>query len=113
MSAPKHTAAVLSEAADLLSRPGAWTQESWFRTKTGKATHRPGNATCMCAEGALAIAARVHPSDVYKHPAACALARLIPSTFTDIPDWNDAPGRTQAEVVAALREAAKATGESS
>lgn len=37
------------------------------------------------------------------------LARLVPEGH--IKDWNDAPGRTRAEVVARLREAAEASHE--
>lgn len=41
------------------------------------------------------------------YAAKNALLRALPSLVLSIPQWNDAPGRTQAEVVAALRKAAE------
>jgi hypothetical protein len=83
---------VLAAAADLLEKPGAWTQGIWVDHKG-----------CLCIEGAIATVVGIHPSDVYSHPASIELEARIGSLV----DWNDAPGRTQAEVVTALRQAAR------
>lgn len=86
---------VLDRAADEIEARG-WHQGDWIEDDTG----------CVCAEGALYFAGA----------SAKLVAVSISPTgklFRDhigesIVDWNDAPERTQAEVVAALRSAATA-----
>lgn len=86
---------ILNKAADLIEPQGAWVQGKWS-TDGGK---------CLCAEGAIAIAAELSFfTAVEGSPAGRALAEFIGDP---IPVWNDAPDRTQAEVVAALRAAAR------
>lgn len=96
---------ILDKAADLIEPEGAWTQDAWFLTKTGKETQSKAHAACMCAEGAIAVAAKVKAVHVWKTPAYEALAAIIGNG--DIAEWNDAHERTQQEVVTALREAAR------
>lgn len=89
----------LEAAAKLIEPEGAWTQGVW------------GDAnSCMCAEGAIYAAVGRDPMrgrESIADGASKFLAKLLP--FHDgnaIAHWNDAPERTQAEVVIKLREAA-------
>lgn len=92
-------ASVLEAAATLLERPNAWKQGSFI----GKA--EDGGA-CFCAMGALA-----HISAV-GWAAITLLEQDLPATspgdLSPLAKWNDAPGRTQAEVVALFRTKAAA-----
>lgn len=91
---------VLHRAADLLET-GEW---EWCQ---GFARH--GDALCML--GAVSAACGVVPERPYitieseLYEDACdVLAVHVPEGA----DWNDKPGRTKAEVVARLRQAAEA-----
>jgi len=103
MSAPQAVADVLDAAADLLEKPGAWTQGDYARNRFGGklGDGRKPEATCWCAIGALE---KVTGSLIGNHYAA-PLIEVIGGNGR-IDQWNDAPGRTQSEVVAALRAAA-------
>jgi len=81
-------AADLRAAADVLERDG-WTQEQ-FTDALG----------CHCAEGAFMYAT---PSVERWTAASAALRSYLGAVVIT---WNDAPGRTAAEVIAALRAAA-------
>lgn len=93
-------ALVLERAADRLSKPGAWTQVHLARDVNGVPV-KPGDyrATCWCISGALLREAPSRP--LMDYPTLDAAIGMYPS-------WNDAPERTQSEVVAKLREAAAA-----
>ena len=92
---------VLDAAADLIEPEGAWQQGSWFDTSSELALG--GDYRCMCAEGALILVG----CERFSLPSQPAHKFLLAATGAeDVPDWNDAPERTQAEVVAALRKAA-------
>jgi hypothetical protein len=115
-------ATILDRAADRLSKPGAWTQGAFSRGAKGRVDDEENltarRPTCWCALGAIAKEARVNPASNFvwsgqgRAPAAYrALMAVLPrpaddDQSLDIPDWNDAPERTQSEVVAALRNAA-------
>jgi hypothetical protein len=92
---------VLERAADLIEPKGRWTQGADARNAAGwKTNGHDDAAVCFCAEGAIIHAAGKNP----KHDAFQAVRRAIGAPW--IHEWNDAPGRTQPEVVAKLREAA-------
>ena len=96
---------VLAKAADLIEPEGAWTQNAYARGKSGRPVD-PENkryAVCWCAVGAISriAAAGSAPWWTARRP----LERVIGQSC--LPDWNDTPGRTQAEVVAAFRAAAE------
>ena len=85
---------VLERAADRLSKPGAWV---------------PGGGSTpdvACAALAIDAAARTREAGI---AAREAFARFIGAETArgGIWRWNDEPGRTQDEVVTALRNAAK------
>ncbi|MFE5877800.1 hypothetical protein ACFQ6H_21265 [Rhodococcus sp. NPDC056506] len=93
-------ATVLNRAADLLEQDG-WTQ--------GKMRDSNG---CRCALGAMDRALL----DLHRGPANLRINDLYVETMlnlrreigqNNIPIWNDTPGRTATEVIAALRNAAK------
>ena len=96
--------AVLSAAADLIEPPGAWTQGVVARNAYGRCCYGYSRqAVCWCASAAIS---RVD------HGSSLAHYKFSDFLGESIPIWNDAPGRTQAEVVQALRAAAlKASAE--
>ncbi|MGW6658903.1 DUF6197 family protein [Rhodococcus sp. NPDC055024] len=92
---------VLNHAADLLEHDG-WTQGMLRNYATG----------CRCALGALNDAT----NDCLKGPAVRGSSKVWRAAedalrseiaCVNIPIWNDTPGRTATEVIAALRNAAK------
>ena len=98
-------AEALERAADLIEPEGKWTQGRPARGKDGAFVDaRSPQAVCWCAIGAVdaAVASATFYFTALK--ARDALRFAIGSGF--IVDWNDAPERTQTEVVAKLREAA-------
>lgn len=106
--------AILEKAAELISKPGAWTQGA-FGLHTPLSSSLVNDQTprwvdgakCFCALGAVAQAMGVNPevAHVWDTPAARFLSNVTKGHLTVV-SWNDAEGRTQAEVVAKLREAA-------
>lgn len=107
MTAPE----VLESAADLLEKPGAWTQgaasRDVFGNPDGDSEIWP-DAVCWCAWGAILKVTgntSIVGSDQRPKTAAALLERHIGTN--DVTTWNDAPERTQAEVVSALRQAAR------
>jgi hypothetical protein len=83
---------VLNRAADLIEPEGKWGKGAWELDG------------CLCAEGAIAKAADIKRFiDVDRSPAGKFFEQFVGG---DIVQFNDAPERTQAEVVAKLREAA-------
>ncbi|MBI0530887.1 DUF6197 family protein [Sphingomonas sp. TX0522] len=98
----EEVADVLERAADLIAKPGAWTQGNYARDAAGEGLHDGFNpaAVCWCAYGAIEKVTNEGMGGDLRNAAANA----IPWG----PFWNDAPERTQAKVVAALRSAATA-----
>lgn len=92
-----YTKTVLLKAADLVS--AGWFQLGRHRSQTG-----PGK--CYCAMTAIMYAARVLDATELEHEASVALRAFL--DVGSLATWNDAPERTQSEVVAALRAAAGA-----
>lgn len=92
---------VLEKAADLLEPEGAWTQKQLAKAADGKTCDpRSLAAVCWCMAGAIQ---RSTPLDANYEPYLSAVGATIRNI---IPYWNDAPDRTQTEVVSALRQAA-------
>lgn len=105
---------VLDRAADLIEPEGAWTQGAYAKTADGNHFMHgdAAGAVCWCAIGAIdkasASQGRDHPNYLWLG-AARQLADILPQACglnDTITTFNDDPGRTQAEVVAKLREAA-------
>jgi hypothetical protein len=97
---PLSVADVLERAAEKIGAPGAWYQGDFAQRDDGKCAYGDDpRARCWCALGAIQAAAH-HAA--FRSSAQARLERLV----GNIPDWNDAPERTQPEVVTALRRAA-------
>lgn len=111
MTAPATVPEVLARAADIIEERG-WRQGWFVDPDTG----------CVCAVGAMHVAVGLPPdASIYtsENSPEWQLADAAWETFgrwlaskTGKPSesaggWNDHPSRTQAEVVAALRAAAK------
>lgn len=95
---------ILARAADLIEPEGAWGQDEYAVDLDGRSVGpTSASAVCFCALGALR---RAGGFDDDMNSAAQALGKVVGDLVCD---WNDAPGRTQVEVVEALRQAAKAT----
>lgn len=93
---------VLSKAADLLEPEGAFTKGAYARDIFNADVDEDApDAVCWCAIGALWLTS---PTGKTTQEAR---RYLLEVTGQGITAWNDAPERTQAEVVAALREASK------
>lgn len=115
--AAKNVAAILDATADLLARPDGWTQGTIARLPNGWTTgdHNNSDATCFCIVGGLRRAAdqcevrglldRVDVLTACRKALAATIG--LHGYKSTLVDWNDAPERTQAEVVAALRAAAE------
>lgn len=101
---PQTPADVLRAAADLIEPEGAWTQGYWARTSSGFATDPYLEAaSCYCALGAIAnVTGITQLGKVHTLAPTDALCRAV----GDVAMWNDKRSRTQAEVVAKLREIA-------
>ncbi|RYG90143.1 MAG: hypothetical protein EON59_00755 [Alphaproteobacteria bacterium] len=107
MTQLKTVAEVLDAAADLIEPEGAWTKGAFARDISGKDTSLfgyRGKAVCWCLLGATQEAAGDDDDGVADH----FFAQFLGAAAQDgLACWNDAPERTQAEVVAKLREAAE------
>lgn len=98
-----NVADILERAADLIEPEGAWTQGAFAVSATGERLNEQApEAVCWCVAGAISRAA----GSFYSGGASAARDHLRAIIQDTLPHWNDAPERTQAEVVSKLREAA-------
>jgi class 3 adenylate cyclase len=102
-------AELLRAAAYLVGQPGGWTQHYLGRLKDGTGTYvrtmlRSGEIQSRCMLGALYSEYDRNPAPNI-HLAYDAIVRTIGTGL--VADWNDAPGRTQEDVVGALLHAAE------
>ena len=106
----KTPADVLLAAAELLEKPGAWTQGAASRDAFGNSDDDNEilpDAVCWCAWGAiLRVSGCTKIGTGYSRKAEPAYDRLKEFIGVDVPIWNDHPSRTQSEVVETLRKAA-------
>lgn len=102
--------ALLDKAADHIDRVG-WHQGSLYdRERNSKLTL----AGCpVCAIGAINVALHGEPTFTSEGPDAHDVADAVLEALgiEGLADWNDEPGRTQAEVTNALRDTAAALRE--
>lgn len=100
------TASILNAAADICER--GWAQRAWARDRQGaKVGGASVTAVCWCAGDAIFQAAKVIAPQGYFGAVQTACRALRRHINANIATWNDAPARTQAEVVETLREAAR------
>jgi hypothetical protein len=83
--------------SELLSRPGAWCQGTACRDSTGRPCEDK-KAVSWCIIGALIHCFPKWKDRAKRHEDLTRVGVIHKS------DWNDARGRTQAEVVAMLKE---------
>jgi len=100
----------LERCADILEERGAWIQHSTALNRRGEeADPCSGLAARWCAIGAInRVCGRDPTTDVNKGCVA-AMREVIGKRAKWVQHWNDAPSRTQEEVVEAFRTAAKRT----
>ena len=85
--------------SELLSRPGAWCQGCFAKTSDGSHVWSINpDAVQWCLTGAVN---RCIPTTAKRESALSKLKHK--ARRKRMVDWNDAPGRTQAEVVALLQ----------
>lgn len=95
---------ILFKAADLIEPEGAWCQGPFAIDENGEeifSSEHWSAAKSLCAAGALTVAAGGYTAR--RSAARLHIERVIGDHLVD---FNEAEGRTQAEVVAKLREAA-------
>jgi len=98
----KTTIEILKEARELIAKPNGWTQGTYARNADGLIVYpNSHHAVCFCTWGAL-IAVDEHQESFQPDGAQPALDDVTNGNFVA---FNDAPGRTQAEVVAKFDEA--------
>ena len=96
-------AEILRAAADLVERPGAWTQGASALDASGRLVDFNSDAaTCFCALGALWHAA----GSAVSLPVDSAETALRGIIGRNVGDWNDASDRTATEVAQVMRRAA-------
>lgn len=95
MADDKEFIAWLKRARKLVKK--GWTQNAWARNRRGNelVTGSEGAAVCYCAWGAM------HKTRPDPEPGWDA---------SEIIEWNDAPGRTQTEVLAMFDNSIAALG---
>lgn len=101
------TAAILDEAANVIEWNG-WTQGFYYDASVDL----PPAECPVCPIGAIGLAmGATNPKTdrAFGSPAEIALERYL--GIAAVIDWNDDPDRTAAEVIAALRGAARAERE--
>lgn len=101
MTAPTKPSEALRAARELLTPEGAWIQEAFAQDATGHpVSPRSENAVCWCVMGAL------KRNDWNLVGIFAEAFRYLCSAVDEwAPDWNDKPGRTQAEVLTAFSKA--------
>ena len=111
------TREVLTEARRILTPDGAWTQDAVARDADGDPVSE-GNerAVCWCVDGAVALAA-TGPSGWDSGAWTDAMTLLSEAVMPGrgeldpgVIAWQDAPGRTQAEVLGLLDRAIEEEG---
>lgn len=86
-----------------------WCQKATARTKSGDESLSPFNdAVKWCVIGSLAVTALPLLKVTAIRQALLELLSL--GNSVELVAWNDTPGRTQVEVVQALRQAERAVG---
>ena len=84
----------LKRARELISQPGKWHQGEF----------RSADWSRVCALGAILDSSPGISDDLY-NDAAWALVYVLPRGYNCPATYNDAPGRTQAEIVALFNRA--------
>ena len=104
MMTPKE---ILIAARAKIEAPERWTKGAYARHASGRpAGPEIGNADCWCIVGAVTAVMGIKAGCL--DAAICRMlsdAAGIEAYAEDITEWNDAPGRTHAEVLATFDRA--------
>lgn len=100
----------MSEIADILEKAADLCAKGWVRDRAYRGSG-PKDATCFCAWAAIMLGPQNARHSFDSKQVAFDLASEL--VGDNLISWNDAPERTQAEVVQALREAAAKAREQS
>jgi hypothetical protein len=100
----------LTRTRQRLTPPRTWAQHAWARTVTSIAVESSSpDATCWCLTGALMLELRELDPKCGSSGLAMALAcEAVAQTIgldncgLTLEGWNDAPGRTQSDVLGVL-----------
>lgn len=96
---------ILLKAAEIVEQ--GWTQGEMARTaEDSKCGVSNPNACKFCMSGAIVRAVKEAQDGNYRRAIAAANLLVQRKGYPSMPHFNDASARTQAEVAAALREAA-------
>lgn len=94
----------LTAARELIAKPGGWTHTAFARALSGVWVNPIDvAAVSWCSVGSVFCATGKENLADWGPREGCAidaLSRSLPPTAVALAHWNDAPGRTQAEVVA-------------
>jgi hypothetical protein len=118
MTTPKVATPTIEEIADSLEKAADLIETVGFCQRKARATDKDGKITGYCLMGALHDAFGLyryegnkrHFSSVWKYQMTgrnYAIDHIIRKIQTQIPIWNDEPGRTASEVIDLLKHAAK------
>lgn len=103
---PERTKSILERAAEFLTDE-KWSQGDLSLDVRGLEVYHDSPDACRwCANGALRVMANDDEQD-YTEAEMWLLDLVVKAGFDSVEDWNDAPGRTAAQVRAMLRKAAK------
>ena len=94
---------VVLAVADLLEKPGSWTQGAAARNAAGRPVHViDEDAVCWCLIGALR---RITGDVAIENRVAAKMGLPLPTIGSTHPlaTFNDHPDRTQSEVVETIR----------
>ncbi len=102
-----NTLRVLMDARAIIAKPGAWTQGHYARDANGEACGTmSATATCFCAGGAMLRADQHNVVGIALiRPEAAFKCFRAASGDDGVASVNDAPGMTQAGVVAIFDDA--------
>jgi hypothetical protein len=104
MMTPKE---ILIAARAKIEAPERWTQGAYAKTaKRNKADPNSPRATCWCILGAVAAVTGDNPNRPDRAISSGLAAAAGVDAYNEcVIEWNDAPGRTHAEVLAAFDRA--------
>ncbi len=99
---------ILIAARALIAQPENWTKGAFALTSTGS-LGRPGHeeSTCFCVAGAIL---HTQPSTSVRQILKL-IEKVLPGEFESVPDFNDDPHTTHADVLAAFDRAIESLDE--
>lgn len=95
---------------ELIAVPERWVKGDWARSASGRDVFWGSEkAVCWCIRGAVNLVEQYSPSNSYRAQEKLALMATGKSELMALAEWNDAPQRTHADVLALLDRALEET----